>query len=291
MRTSGWNKLNCRYYQIMKRSEFLGITASAGVMGLVDAHTLFAATGCSTSPKSTDGDILITELRLLTITSLKEMRRFYQDLIGFKILLDKPGELTIQAGKTLLTFVKVEQASRPFYHFAFNIPENKIDAALTWQKKKTPIVFPRPNINSTDVPGIVNFSHWNAHSVFFLDPAGNLVEYIARHDLNNAAAGNFSVNDILYASEIALIVDDVIATGNQLKKEINIEEYRPSSDGFWPIGNEYGLLLMIRKGNVWSSLPDQINKTSVFKTSVTVKPGIKNNWKFPNYPYEIVTTG
>jgi catechol-2,3-dioxygenase len=35
-------------------------------------------------------------------------------------------------------------------------------------------------------PEVVDYSHWNAHSIFFLDPAGTVVEYIARHDLKNA---------------------------------------------------------------------------------------------------------
>ena len=41
-------------------------------------------------------------------------------------------------------------------------------------------------------PDIVDYSHWNAHSIFFLDPGGNVVEYIARHDLKNGAPGAFS---------------------------------------------------------------------------------------------------
>ena len=39
---------------------------------------------------------------------------------------------------------------------------------------------------------------------------------------------------------------------------------------------------------IWSSHPNQINKTAVFKTAVTVRADNKNGWKFPGYPYEIV---
>ena len=77
---------------------------------------------------------------------------------------------------------------------------------------------------------MVDFSHWNAHSVFFYDPAGNVVEYIARHDLKNAAPGGFGSADILYASEIAWIVDDVAATASTLKKVVGIDQYRGASE-------------------------------------------------------------
>ncbi len=68
----------------MKRSKFLGMTASAAAMALLDAHGLLAPTSCLPSKKTTDEIILIREL-----------------------------------------------------------PENKINAALEWQRRKTPIVFPR----------------------------------------------------------------------------------------------------------------------------------------------------
>ena len=72
-------------------------------------------------------------------------------------------------------------------------------------------------------PDIVDYSHWNAHSIFFLDPGGNVVEYIARHDLKNGAPGAFSSRDILGTSEIALIVDDVPATVTHLRSALALE--------------------------------------------------------------------
>ena len=93
------------------------MTASAGIMAVFNAHNLFAAAGCLSPNKIADGDRLINELRLVTITPLNEMKRFYGKLTGLTIGQDKPGELTIQAGKTLVTFAKVEDESLPFYYF------------------------------------------------------------------------------------------------------------------------------------------------------------------------------
>jgi catechol-2,3-dioxygenase len=265
----------------MERRKFLELSASAGLLTVLNAHALLAQTGCTTAAKSTSQSPLIASLRLQTTASLENMKRFYAETIGLPVSSAKEGELTIQAGETPITFVKTErQDIRPFYHFAFNIPENKIQSAFEWQRPKTPLV--KPGVDS-----IVNFNHWNAHSIFFLDPAGNLVEYIARHDLKNASPGPFSPKDILYASEIAFIVTDVTAAGNAVNKQLGIEVFRPAVNGFWAFGNDHGLLLMIGKGRIWASHPGEVNETSVFETSASIRTPNKSGLKFSGYPYEI----
>jgi catechol 2,3-dioxygenase-like lactoylglutathione lyase family enzyme len=261
----------------MHRRNFIQFSATALSLSIIQAHSF----GCAAAPATTSlGKPRIQSLRLLTIASLDEMKTFYRDVIGLSILKETASELTIAGGTTPITFVKTDTAKRPFYHFAFNIPENKIESAFQWQRPKTPLV--RPGADS-----IANFAHWNAHSIFFLDPAGNLVEYIARHDLANAAPGEFSSKDILYASEIAFIVDDVIQFGRTLKKELGVPDYRPESDGFWPIGDEYGLLLVIRKGNEWAGRPHQVNKTDIFTTEAQILAEATKQWNMPDYPYLI----
>jgi catechol-2,3-dioxygenase len=261
----------------MKRRAFIGLTASATALAVLESHYGLALPLHPAEPGTV---VRITALRLLTASPLQEMKDFYQNVIGFTIENEKTNELTVVAGATRITFVKTTEG-RPFYHFAFNIPENKIDLAFEWQRVKTPIVRPSDN-------RVVHFAHWNAHSIFFLDPAGNLVEYIARHDLKNPAPGKFSVNDILYASEIAFIVDDVNATGTTVQQALDLTAYRPATDGFWPIGDEHGLLLMIRKGRVWASHPNQINKTDVFPTTVHIRSNQKNPLTLEGFPYEVM---
>lgn len=262
----------------MKRKNFIRLSAGTLALSLIESH--FAA-GCLAESKKPAGQPRIRSLRLQTTTPLEEMKTFYRDVIGLSILKETIDELTIGGGLTPITFIKNNNTDkRPFYHFAFNIPENKIESAFQWQRPKTPLV--RPGADS-----IANFAHWNAHSIFFLDPAGNLVEYIARHDLPNAVPGEFSVKDILYVSEIAFIVNDVITAGRALKKEMDVPDYRPESDGFWPIGDEYGLLLVIRKGNEWAGRPHQVNKTDIFNTEIEIKSTGNKEWIIPGYPYSI----
>lgn len=269
----------------MKRRKFIGLSAMAGAATFLQAHSCIHSAADQVKPGIVNKEPLIKSLRLLTHAQLTSLKKFYCELIGFTLISESENNLSIRAGLTEINFVKDNSsASRPFYHFAFNIPENKMDKAFEWQRKKTTIIHPNPT-GPTD--SITHFSHWNAHSIFFLDPAGNLVEYIARHDLKNKAEGEFSVKDILYASEIGFIVNDVSVSGNELIKGLNISEYRPLTNDFWPIGDEHGLLLMIKKGREWRARESEKNITDVFKTSVSINNKHNTGWSVPGYPYEI----
>jgi catechol-2,3-dioxygenase len=264
----------------MRRRDFVAVSSSA-LYAMFEAHVGLASAWAQSPNKSSH---LISSLRLLTTSPISVMRNFYEKTLGLKILKASESNLLIQAGASTITFEKIVSDARPFYHFAFNIPENKIEQAFAWQRNRTPIVHPNP---TGPRDAVVHFRHWNAHSIFFLDPAGNLLEYIARHDLKNNANGDFSSNDILYVSEIGFIVDEVEETGNSIQQSLNLGSYRPS-ENFIPIGDENGLLLMIKKGRIWSSNPNQTNEVDVFKTSVSIRNSIVSGWKSANYPYEIL---
>src|SRR4051794_9418380 len=130
----------------------------------------------------------ILGLELLSSAPLAGMKDFYHKSLGLGVVEDKPERLTIQAGQTRLSFLKAPAgAGEPFYHFVFNIPENKVADAHRWQKARTPLLPIPASLQDPKFPAeVVNYSHWNAHSIFFFDPAGNVVECIARHDLRNA---------------------------------------------------------------------------------------------------------
>jgi catechol-2,3-dioxygenase len=119
------------------------------------------------------------------------MKAFYGKTLDLGIKDERADRFTVEAGETRITFTHEAQTvdgRAPFYHLAFNIPENKIVPALEWQKVRTPLLpIPERNRAAGLPPEVVDDSHWNAHSIFFLDPAGKVLEYIARHDLKNGA--------------------------------------------------------------------------------------------------------
>lgn len=272
------------YFKLtMKRRKFIR-NSSWALAAMMQSHVLLASHAPSL-PIQSSAVPLIKALHLQTICDLKVLQKFYEEKMGLRVVVMSASTLSIQAGLSVINFTKINSKLRPFYHFAFNIPENKIKEAFEWQRQRTPVVHPNPDSPKDQV---VNFPHWNAHSVFFLDPAGNLLEYIARHDLKNAASGKFGTEDIQYVSEIGLIVDDVKEAGSSLQSALSVESYRKMEEGFWPLGSEAGLLLLIKTGRVWTSNPNEINKVGVFDTVVELNRPVPD-WKSDRYPYRILS--
>ena len=209
--------------------------------------------------------------------------------IGLPVLKDSANELTIGGGATPITFVLAEpDQGNPFYHFAFNIPENKLLDARAWQLNRTELLPIFPRLRDPSYPDdVVHFSHWNAHSIFFLDPAGNVLEYIARHDLRNGQDGPFGKDDILYASEIAFVVDDVSALSLALQETFELNQYREGGETFRALGDELGLILVFGRGRNMSFGYDEPKLADVFPTSATIRGGSVTKYNAPDFPYEI----
>ena len=230
----------------------------------------------------------IAECELVTAAPIDAMEAFYRDRLELKTGRAGP-RLTVTAGDTRITFVEHREAADPFYHFAFNIPENKIVAARDWQLQRSPLIpIPSAIARAGLPPDIVDYSHWNAHSVFFLDPGGNVVEYIARHDLKNAASGPFSSRDILGTTEIALIVDDVPGTVTTLRPALAMEPYRGSSADFAALGDEEGLVLVMRRGRILNFNPSSEEKAArVYPTVVRLRGAATGSLRVEGFPYVI----
>jgi catechol 2,3-dioxygenase-like lactoylglutathione lyase family enzyme len=275
------------------RREFLArVSASTA---LIAAHVCVGSgeAARSGSPENSPEALpRLQNLELLTAAPLAKMKEFYHDVLGFRILDQQPHRLQIAAGLTRLCFAPAQPAEgQPFYHFAFNIPENKIVAARNWQKERTELLPIPANLRDPAYPDdVVDYRHWNAHSIFFFDPAGNVVEYIARHDLSNTAPGPFQSRDILYASEIGLIVDDVAHAASALKRIVGAGQYRGGDSQFVALGNELGLLLVMKRGRKLSFEAKEKKLAAVFRTGVSVRGTQSTSYAFADYPYKLVVT-
>lgn len=278
----------------MDRRKFLGSTAATAAFFAM--HDMTSLAGQAAQPAQAAADASTKAPRLLSIemrtgASLDAMKAFYGKTLDLGIAGEKPGQFSVNAGDTRVTFVHTADTTEgraPFYHFAFNIPENKIVSALEWQKARTPMLsIPDANRAAGYPPEVVNYSHWNAHSIFFLDPAGNVVEYIARHDLKNGDKHPFGFTDILYASEIGLIVDDVAATASSLKELAAVAPYKEGNDQFAALGDEYGLLLIMKKGRIVDFTGNQENGVRVYPTTVNVRGAKAATHTLGSYPYQV----
>jgi len=271
----------------MKRRSFIYNSATATMAALIGMHDAVASYRPTTNYTNKGARIL--HLDLITAASLIELKKFYTSLLGLPMISEQSDRFSIRAGETTIRFIKTnEESAAPFYHFAFNIPENKILKAREWQLKRTALSATPPHMIDEKYPNdIRHFQNWNAHSVFFWDPAGNLVEYIARHDLKNSVDGEFSSKDFLCASEIAFIVSDTNTIADDIKSSFGLTQYRGGDENFRAIGDENGLLLVMKKGRVWESHTNISRTPDTIKTAVTIKADKKEKWIPKNYPFEI----
>lgn len=172
---------------------------------------------------------------------INELKYFYRKVLelncensesGFKIFLPH----------TEIEFTETNEGA--FYHFAINIPENKIEDAVSWLKARVAIIPFEGN-------DIIDFKNWVAHSVYFKDPAGNIVELIARHRLRNSSGKPFTGADLLSVSEVGLPVDDVGKFYNQIFEAFNIPVFGSAAENFTACGNDDGLFIIVKEKRQW----------------------------------------
>lgn len=275
--------------QKSRRDFCKGMTAAALITTLHSTALEYSfSTGHQYKAEKVKEKPRILNLRLYTAADFGVLRYFYHHTLEMKVLYQKTNEITFLAGATQLTFVKAPaEMGHPWYHLAFNIPENKLLQARNWQLKRSKLIATPQRLVDPKYPNDVrHFRHWNAHSVFFWDPAGNLLEYIARHDLENRRDGSFTSEDILYISEIAFVVDDQPAAAQQLHHSLGLEVYPKHSRFWWAMGDELGLLLCIPK-RLWGQNTEQTKKFEVFPTEAIIQGEKSQNFQLSNYPYQV----
>lgn len=94
----------------------------------------------------------------------------------------------------------------------------------------------------------IDFGNWNAHSLYFKDAAGNILEFIARHDLQNAS----DQFEILSISEIGLATQDVLAQVKTFQEKTGLLPYKDEcSETFTAVGDADGLFITVKQGRIW----------------------------------------
>lgn len=189
--------------------------------------------------------MLIKEIVLLTSADSETLKNFYTGLLGLEVL--KSGKLTISfsAGDSILTFEKKSKYIDPFYHFAFNIPANK------FQEAKEFLTSSGIELLTLDGNNEFDFKSWNAHSVYFYDPAGNILEFISRHNLKNKSEQKFSGNSILNISEIGFPVKNVNEFYLEIQKKLGIPFFSGDKKSFTAMGDDNGLFIIVTTGRIW----------------------------------------
>jgi catechol 2,3-dioxygenase-like lactoylglutathione lyase family enzyme len=187
----------------------------------------------------------ILEIKILS-DNLDETEIFYSDLLGFSTINKDQNAISFLAGQSTLTFIKSNDLN-PEYHFAFNIPHNKLDEAIVWASAKVALL---ENVSHEIVS---NFERWNAKAIYFYDNNRNILEFIARFDLHNFSDKAFDISSIQSISEIGIVADAPVKLADQFIEENNLGffEKDPKSEKFVALGNDNGLFIIVETGRKW----------------------------------------
>ncbi|MFF2890256.1 ring-cleaving dioxygenase [Paenibacillus sp. NPDC057967] len=190
--------------------------------------------------------MIMESVTLLTRKRPEELLPFYRDVLELPVIDSAENRFTVQTGYSSLTFLHQPEdaAQAPYYHFAINIPENKLDEAKQWLES-------RIELGTEDGSDISHSELWNSHSVYFLDPAGNILELIARHTMDNAVNRTFDPKqDLLGISEMGLPTKDVPRAVDELEA-LGIPTYKRRDPVFNPVGDEEGIFIVVKPGRRW----------------------------------------
>ena len=180
----------------------------------------------------------IKEIILFT-TNIQKQKQFYQNVLEFELILDSEEKISFKTGASLLSFhydKKTVNAS----HFAFNIPSNQEQDALLWLQERVQIL-------PDDDDLISNFASWNAKAVYFYDADNNIVEFIARKNLNIYSSTSFSSKSVLSISEMAIATTNIESVYNLINSMKNIPVFDGNLTRFCALGNDEGLFILINK--------------------------------------------
>ncbi len=186
----------------------------------------------------------------LATGNVEEMKKFYSEELGFKEIeaVSASDGFSFHCGYTRINFVPGDKDAK--YHFAFNIRPDQLQDAANWLDQHGIDLLE----NEEKTGKIVDFSSWRAKSIYFYDPAGNIVELIARAAISPAGnAPKFSALSVVAVSEIGIVCDDVAAMREWIITVHGVKGFarQENNDNFSAMGDDEGLLLLVPKGRQW----------------------------------------
>lgn len=143
---------------------------------------------------------------LFYTNKLKQLRRFYENVLELSITTVTNNKFTVKVGDSEISFKQSDQPA--YYHFAINIPGNQFSLMKYWLKD-------RLTLNREGGIDEVYFSSFDADSMYFEDPAGNIIECIGRR--NRDVFGHVTKESFLNVSEVGITTPFVSDVGDSLQ--------------------------------------------------------------------------
>ena len=166
---------------------------------------------------------------------IEKMAAFYAGLLGFPEMDRGAGSVAFQCGASNLEFVQGEPA---YNHFAHNIPPDFLHLAADWVAARGIALLPFEGNN------VVPFPNWDAQAIYFHDPAGNILEFIARNRIPQSGKTTFGNADVIGISEIGFATYAHAETLAQLRG-LGLPVFGGSTAIFSALGDDHGLFILV----------------------------------------------
>ncbi len=195
-------------------------------------------------------DVAFASIRLY-VPELALVRDFYEQSLGLDVLESDNETVCFRCGRSKLCFQ--QRATATPYHFAINIPSRQEAAALSWLRE-------RVAVQAFTGEDIVDFPNWQAKAIYFYDPAGNIVELIARRELNYPDQQPFSAEAFLEVSELGVGTSNIESVYRSLQEATGITIYDGSFERFCAIGEPTALFITVDyRSKKWFPVDDPVH--------------------------------
>lgn len=196
---------------------------------------------------------------ILYTNELKRLRRFYMNIMELPLVENLENEFTLAIGESTLTFRETEADA--FYHYAINIPGNQFSLIKSMMQQKH-------TLNREGGRNEVYFESFDADSIYFDDPAGNIVELVGRR--HRDLFGAPSPESFLNISEVGIVTYDMTNVGDQIQ-DIGIPlrqgtEIKPHTLNF--LGRDDTFIVLVPPGRKWY-FSDRISEIHPLQITLT----------------------
>lgn len=181
----------------------------------------------------------------ITVSNYEETVAFYTEFLGLPYL-ERNQERTVIDFVDQQFILHHDHANNGYYyHIAFNIMRNSFAYLKESLARKIRLAI-------EDGKDEINYPLFNAKSFYFIDPAGNIMEFITR-DKEMSHPEKQSFRKLIYGiGEVGFPAKDAIAIVNKLKN-YTVEVYNEPNEVINFVGNiDYGeIFIIVTEGRRW----------------------------------------
>lgn len=212
----------------------------------------------------------------LSVPDLEAARAFYTGVLQLPELPAESG-LAFAAGHTRLALRRAPAAEQPRYHFAFSVPLARFDAARRLVAAHTPLI-------TAGGDEVIVHASWDAVAFYFRDPAGSVLECIARRREPADDPQAPQAPGIGSVCEVGVVVDDVPAMAATLRGALGVAPFRGSEgETFTALGEEDGLLIVVQGGREWYPSTGLAAAPARLRLTLTTDDGSRHRIAGPPY--------